>query len=168
MTPNVVHERAVGRRSLPEDGHSINGCAPSMGANDRSDRQRASSTNPWWLESSMSTDGLETPLSGSHLGPHTRPQRPCNKAVFREAVCSSFMPLAPPAIPSNANQHRGNRTTNTNTACQEEEVPSKGLASLGAAATQSSCLPSHLKLLKPQLESRFSTWCFSRAHVVND
>jgi hypothetical protein len=28
------------------------------------------------------------PLSGSHLGPHTRPQRPCNKAVSREAVCS--------------------------------------------------------------------------------
>ena len=28
------------------------------------------------------------PLSGSHLGPHTRPMRPCNKAVSREAVGS--------------------------------------------------------------------------------
>ena len=33
------------------------------------------------------------PLSGSHLGPHTRPLCPCNKAVFREAVCSSFLPF---------------------------------------------------------------------------
>jgi hypothetical protein len=31
---------------------------------------------------------METPLSGSHLGPHTRPMCPCNKAVCREAVCS--------------------------------------------------------------------------------
>ena len=30
--------------------------------------------------------GMQTPLSGSHLGPHTRPLCPCNKAVFREAV----------------------------------------------------------------------------------
>jgi hypothetical protein len=30
------------------------------------------------------------PLSGSHLGPHAKPQGPCNKAVSREAVCSSF------------------------------------------------------------------------------
>ena len=34
---------------------------------------------------------MQMPLSGSHLGPHTRPLCPCNKAVFREAVCSSFM-----------------------------------------------------------------------------
>ena len=31
---------------------------------------------------------MQTPLSGSHLGPHTRPPCPCNKAVFREAVGS--------------------------------------------------------------------------------
>ena len=52
---------------------------------------------------------METPLSGSHLGPHTRPLRPCNKAVFREAVCSSFMLFAPPALALTANTHRGNR-----------------------------------------------------------
>jgi hypothetical protein len=37
------------------------------------------------------------PLSGSHLGPHIRPSRRCNKAVCREAVCSSFTLFAPPA-----------------------------------------------------------------------
>ena len=36
---------------------------------------------------------METPLSGSHLGPHTRPMCPCNKAVGREAVCSFVTPL---------------------------------------------------------------------------
>ena len=61
----------------------------SLLGSDRSDRQQASSTNPWWLDSSMSTgQGMETPLSGSHLGPHTRPMCPCNKAVCGEAVCS--------------------------------------------------------------------------------
>lgn len=48
---------------------------------------------------------METPLSSSHPGPHTRPQRPRNKAVFREAVCSSLTPFALPALPSTANLH---------------------------------------------------------------
>ncbi len=30
---------------------------------------------------------MENPLSDSHLGPHTKPQGPCNKADSREAVC---------------------------------------------------------------------------------
>ena len=33
---------------------------------------------------------VSAPLSGSHLGPHARLHAPCNKAVSREAVCSSF------------------------------------------------------------------------------
>ena len=37
--------------------------------------------------------GMETPLSGSQLGPHDRPSAPCNKTVSREAVCSSFTPF---------------------------------------------------------------------------
>ena len=44
------------------------------------------------------------PLSGSHLGPHIRPPCRCNKAVCREAVCSSFTLFAPPAY--RAHQHR--------------------------------------------------------------
>jgi len=52
---------------------------------------------------------METPLSGSHLGPHTRPQRPCNKAVSRQAVCSRSRPSTPPACPSTAHLHRAHQ-----------------------------------------------------------
>ena len=67
---------------------------------------------------------METPLSGSHLGPHTRPKRPCNKAVFREAVCSYVTPFNAACSSTNSESAPRSSTTNTNTACQEEEVPS--------------------------------------------
>ena len=48
------------------------------GSNRRCPRERNGSCRPQ----------ASAPLSGSHLGPHTRPMRPCNKAVSREAVGS--------------------------------------------------------------------------------
>ena len=59
--------------------------------------------------------GMETPLSGSHLGPHTRPLCPCNKAVFREAVCSSFMPFNAACSCFNCESEPRPSMTNTNT-----------------------------------------------------
>jgi Transposase IS116/IS110/IS902 family len=82
-----------------------------------SDRQRASSTNPWWLESVRCPRGWNgAPLSGSHLGPHTRPQRPCNKAVSREAVCSSSTLFASPCLSINGDPASRSSMTNTNSA----------------------------------------------------
>jgi hypothetical protein len=65
----------------------------ARGCSDRSDRQRASSTNPWWLESSMSTGTEWSPTerfaSGSAPLAHYAPR--CNKAVPRSR------PSKPPA-----------------------------------------------------------------------
>ena len=49
-----------------------------------------------------------------------------NKAVFREAVCSSFMLLRAACFCFNRQSPPRPSTTNTNTACQKKEVPSKG------------------------------------------
>jgi len=72
---------------------------------DRSDRRRASSTNPRCrcpTGNARSMNGA--PPSGSYLGPHTQPHGwTCNKADTREAVCSSL--IASPR-PADFNRHR--------------------------------------------------------------
>ena len=55
-------------------------------------------------------------LSGSHLGPHDRPQRPCNKAVSREAVCSFVTPFIAARSSINLVSAPTSSKTNTNTA----------------------------------------------------
>ena len=55
-------------------------------------------------------------LSGSHLDPHTRPQRPCNKAVSREAVCSFVSPFNAARSFINFEIASRSSTTNTNSA----------------------------------------------------
>ena len=59
---------------------------------------------------------METPLSGSHLGPHTRPMCPCNKAVSREAVCSFVTPFNAACSFINFEIASRSSTTNTNSA----------------------------------------------------
>ena len=88
---------------------------------------RSSSTNPWWLESSMSTgQGMETPLSGSHLGPHTRPLCPCNKAVCREAVCSFVTPFNAACSFTNSESASRSSTTKNHFSLTMWGVPVKG------------------------------------------
>ena len=69
---------------------------------------------------------METPLSGSHLGPHTRPMCPCNKAVCREAVCS-FVTLFNAACSSiNSESAPRSSTTKNQFRLTRREVPVKG------------------------------------------
>ena len=70
---------------------------------------------------------MQTPLSGSHLGPHTRPMCPCNKAVCIEAV-GSFVTLFN-AVYSSINSESTPRSSTTKKPIQVDKAgsPCKGL-----------------------------------------
>jgi hypothetical protein len=71
---------------------------------------------------------METPLSGSHLGPHCkRFSRSVQQGRLQRS--SLFLVHALRAACSSLNIESASRssTTNANTACQEEEVPSEKL-----------------------------------------
>ena len=89
---------------------------------DRSDRQRASSTNPWWEARGVAdlrpfrsvrvrAGGLgraSPPLGGSHLSPHCkRITRSVQQGrLQRSSRLLRSCPSTPPALASTANQHR--------------------------------------------------------------